>query len=292
VDSLSKYNVIYWDKSSFTHAVDSFIVYRYDVISSNYLHIGAVPYDSLSAFADTAFSIGGPNGGNPKYSAWKYKLAVRYTCGNISAKSPYHQSIFVQANLSNFSWTAYIDSGQVNLPTGYSFKRDDNNTGSWHVLANTSSTSSTDPNYTSYPNGNWRVDALGFNCTATLINPKNPYINAISLNSSRSNVYRVNNPNSVNEISLNDLVSVSPNPSSGMFNVQMSKLENVQIKIYDVLGKCIYEQAISDKAAANSNSPNGLSLITVNLSEAKNGVYFLQLKTSEGMATKKLVISK
>src|ERR1035437_8876725 len=200
VDSLSLYNNIFWDKTSYINSsADSFIVYRYDVISTHYLRIGAVSKNSLSMFADTAFSIGGPNGGNPKFSSWKYRLAARDTCGNISAKSPCVKSIFIQANGANFSWTAYIDSSNVNLPTGYSFKRDDNNTGNWHILANVASTSTTDPNYAGYPNGNWRVDALGFNCTATIVNPKDPSINSIALNSSRSNVYRVG-AGGVNEI--------------------------------------------------------------------------------------------
>ena len=194
VDSVfAKNNIIYWDKTSYTHAVDSFIVYRYDAISTNYLRIGSVPFDSLSMFTDTCFSIGGPNGGNPKYSSWKYKLAVRDTCGNISAKSACVQSIFITASGPNFQWApGYIDSANINVISGYSFKRDNYNTGNWTVLANVgpSSTSTTDPNYASYPNGNWRVDALGLNCTPTLIHPKDPSALAATVKTSHSNSYR------------------------------------------------------------------------------------------------------
>ncbi len=285
VDSLSQYNDIFWDKTPYINtSADSFIVYRYDVISTHYLRIGAVSKNSLSMFTDTAFGIGGPNGGNPKISSWKYRLAVRDTCGNISAKSPCVKSIFIQANGANFSWTAYVDSANVNLPTGYSFKRDDNNTGNWHVIANVASTSTTDPNYTSYPNGNWRVDALGFNCMAAIVNPKNPYTNTISLNSSRSNVYRVG-IGGVNEINNTINISVSPNPNNGSFTIQMDNgqlsINNYQLSIYTLLGEKVYEKL------SIINSP-----LSINLSEAKNGIYFLQLKTSEGIATKKIVINK
>ena len=72
---------------------------------------------------------------------------------------------------------------------------------------------------------------------------------------------------------------IYPNPSNGRFNLQMSKSENVQIKIYDVIGECIYQHI---GTSANQQ---------IDLSAAKNGIYFLQLKTEQGVATKKLVIS-
>src|SRR6185437_3066502 len=87
------YNIVYWDKTPYSN-VDSFIVYRKDALSSSYLRIGATSKDSLSRFIDTAFSIGGPNGGNPQYSSWSYKLAIKDTCGNIGSQSPYHQTMF------------------------------------------------------------------------------------------------------------------------------------------------------------------------------------------------------
>jgi hypothetical protein len=146
------------------------------------------------------------------------------------------------------------------------------------------STSTTDPNYTSYPNGNWRVDALGFNCMAAIVNPKNPYTNTISLNSSRSNVYRVG-IGGVNEINNTINISVSPNPNNGSFTIQMDNgqlsINNYQLSIYTLLGEKVYEKL------SIINSP-----LSINLSEAKNGIYFLQLKTSEGIATKKIVINK
>jgi len=81
--------------------------------------------------------------------------------------------------------------------------------------------------------------------------------------------------------------SITPNPTSGIFHVQMSKVEDLQIEIYNVYGECIYRHTA---LAANRQ---------IDLSEAPNGIYFLrvsvpsgQLKTSEGMAVKKLVISK
>ena len=75
-------------------------------------------------------------------------------------------------------------------------------------------------------------------------------------------------------------ISISPNPTNGNFNIQVSKDENMQINIYDVIGECIYQHT--------SISAN----FQIDLDEAKNGVYFLQLITEHGTATKKLIINK
>ncbi len=272
-----QYNVIYWDKTLYNN-VDSFIVYRYDVITSSYLYIGAVNKNSLSLFKDTAFSIGGPNGGNPLYSSWQYKLAIRDTCGNIGVKGPYHQSMFVQESNATFSWNAYtIESGQSNPLTGYSFLRDDNNTGSWHVLVNTSGTSATDPNYTSFPNGNWRIDALGFNCTPTFFHAVNNSTNSIANNKSHSNTTKPE-ATGINQLQVNkSLLAIYPNPSNGNINISSSK--NIdELKVTDVLGQLIYE--------AKPNTTN-TSIVIDNA-----GIYFVTINAGKEISTKKIIVNK
>ncbi|MBI4929865.1 MAG: T9SS type A sorting domain-containing protein [Bacteroidetes bacterium] len=92
--------------------------------------------------------------------------------------------------------------------------------------------------------------------------------------------------------SANGNILIYPNPSNGVFNVQMSGFENVQmnnIEVYNVMGEKMYSEKIL----------NPKSLI-LNLA-VPNGIYFLQLhpvgylsngvKTNAGVAIKKLVIS-
>ena len=70
-------------------------------------------------------------------------------------------------------------------------------------------------------------------------------------------------------------IKISPNPTRGVFSIQgisQQQIVNSQLEIYNVFGAKVYSSII------NSDVPNG--------------IYFLQLKTSEGIATKKLVISK
>ncbi len=281
-DSASNYNynIIYWNNTY--PNVDSFIIRRYDPVSNSYLRIGAVSKDSLSEFKDTAFSIGGPNGGNPQYGSWQYKLAIKDTCGNISALSPYHQTAFIQENSSNFSWNDYVDSSFSTPPTGYSFLRDDNNTGAWHVLANLghTATSTTDPNYASYPNGNWRIDALGFSCTPTyrLAGGNNGTNSALA--KSHSNPTKQTTSVGIKQLSVNNSqVSVYPNPNNGSFIIETNTTEKQTIALYDVNGKLVLSQNLNSKTSIDASGLN-------------EGVYNLSIVSSEGVINKRLVIVK
>lgn len=273
-DSLSLNNVIYWDPTLYPTA-DSFLIYRYDAFSTNYLHIGTVPGDT-GHFVDTQRNIGGPNGGDPQYSSWLYKLAIKDSCGNVGAKSPYHQSIFIQESAQNFSWNAYvIETGQSNPVTGYSFSRDDNNTGNWHVLVNTGGLSSTDPNYTSYPNGNWRVDALGFSCQANARYGSNGMQGQVV--KSKSNI---TNNRTTGIKRTEALWALYPNPSTGNIAIDLKGLgsDKINVKIISMLGEEIYRETASNQEKLN-----------VDLSAYENGTYLIQVIAGEKTFTKRLV---
>jgi hypothetical protein len=59
-------------------------------------------------------------------------------------------------------------------------------------------------------------------------------------------------------------ILVYPNPSGGEFNVQMNKYADVQVKIYNVYGECVYQHTCT------SAHPH------ITLSETP-GVYFLRV---------------
>lgn len=260
-DSTSTNNIIYWDNTLYP-AADSFVVYRYDVSSTQYVRLGALSKDS-SRFVDVMRNIGGPNGGDPQYGSWQYKLALVDTCHNESVKSPYHQSLFIQENLQNFTWNAYtIEAGQSNPVTGYAFSRDDNNTGNWNVLVNTTGLSTTDPNYLSYPNGNWRVDALGFTCTgsARLANGST----LATIVKSRSNV-KNNRTTAINKLFKGD-VRIYPNPSNGYLTINVSSLSgSASAEIYNIIGENVLTQKLQEQTTQ------------LDISEFKAGVYEVRL---------------
>ncbi len=83
----------------------------------------------------------------------------------------------------------------------------------------------------------------------------------------------------VNEIISNDLINIYPNPTKGVFNVQMSKFENAQMEIYNVLGERINRQIIKSQNQQ------------IDLSATPDGVYFMKIKNEQGVATKKIILS-
>jgi len=91
--------------------------------------------------------------------------------------------------------------------------------------------------------------------------------------------YRCDNNDAVSELSNAESVEVYPNPTTGKFTMQMSRYENAQIEVYNIMGEKVYSTIITNRSS------------TINL-DAPNGIYFLQLKTDQGVATKKLIINK
>ncbi|MFN6037662.1 MAG: PKD-like domain-containing protein, partial [Bacteroidota bacterium] len=152
VDSLSLNNIIYWDKTNYG-PMDTFVVYR-DISNNNFMPIGKVSYNSLSEFVDTVRTLYSANG-DPNVSSWRYKLSVIDSCGNESPMSPYHQTMFMQSTLGNFSWNHYQVEGQpapVPALQNYFFNRDNLSNGNWNLIQtlSASSTAFTDPSYNTY----------------------------------------------------------------------------------------------------------------------------------------------
>jgi len=92
--------------------------------------------------------------------------------------------------------------------------------------------------------------------------------------------------NSVNELkteSKTAVVSVYPNPSSGVFSIQMDNQHtaetNVKVAVYTTLGQVVIEKTI------NQNNPQ------IDLSGFENGTYFLKLQIGEE-AINKIIIKK
>src|SRR3989304_4123078 len=84
----------------------------------------------------------------------------------------------------------------------------------------------------------------------------------------------------VAEINLDDLISVYPNPSNGKFTLS-SEITKGEISVYNVEGEKVYSSTIQ---------PSNHS--TIDLSSHPNGIYFINIKTENGIANKKLIINK
>ena len=276
VDSLSQHNIIIWNKTS-AAPLDSFIIYR-EIGTNNYQPIGAVPYNALSLFVDTVRHKYFPNTGDPNMGTYRYKIMARDSCGKYSSYSPYHNTIFMLNNSGAFSWLQlYTIEGSANPVISYILMRDDNSNGNWHAVNSVSGNQQTiiDPAYSTYQNtASWKITTQwNITCTPTIM--KNPV--AETFISSQSNVYKVAGAG-VNEINNSINVSVSPNPSNGNFTLS-SEISKGEIEIYNIIGEKTYSTTVNNKSSAfNLNMPSG--------------IYFLQLKTGQGTAIKKIIINK
>ena len=82
---------------------------------------------------------------------------------------------------------------------------------------------------------------------------------------------------SINEVELNKLSTVFPNPTKNVVTVA-SSIELQQIDIYNTLGQSVY----SSKAEGHQ--------VSINTSNFAQGNYVVKMQTKAGVATKKLVI--
>ncbi|MBI4930250.1 MAG: T9SS type A sorting domain-containing protein [Bacteroidetes bacterium] len=138
------------------------------------------------------------------------------------------------------------------------------------------------PNYTySWSNGCFITSCTGLcsgTYTVTVMDANGCYQTA---------TVTISCPNGIAENNAETDFIISPNPTSGKFNVQMSGFENppaawagVQMNIYNIYGEYIYQHICT------SAHPQ------IDLSSQPSGIYFLHVKTNEGTAVRKIVINK
>jgi hypothetical protein len=253
VDNNSTHNIIYWDKSAYTD-INNFIIYREDV-TDIYTPVGSVPFDSLSEYHDY--------GANPNITTKRYKISAIDTCGAESALSLYHNTLYVTDNGSgDFSWNLYEIEGGANPVTNFELLRDDSTTGAWHVIGSTAGTQQilSDPAFTSFPNGLWRVRTLwSITCTPT----------RAGISTSRSNIRTKNgifDPSGINENNTTMVVGVYPNPANAEINVQWTNVgKQTNITLRDASGRLI-----------DQKTSNG-TMARFDLSYVDRGIYFIEI---------------
>ncbi len=275
VDSLSNYNEVYWDKTLFPKA-DSFIVYR-ETSSNIYTRIGGVSRTALSMYIDTNRSIG-PANGNPNLTFYRYKLAIKDSCGNISNKSLYHETIFNQDQQNgNFNWNSYSIESSTTPISIYNLKRRNLTTGTETLVASTTGNLTTDPSYNTFwpTQTKWFVDAVGFNCNATT---KVMVLKTKTKSNQSNDKQFVTN---IGSLAFDKLIEVYPNPAKDNLNVDFSGLPKIEtiIELTNMLGQVIHKiQALNQ-------------VVNINTSTYEAGVYMLTIKQNNTVtAVKKVVI--
>ena len=97
--------------------------------------------------------------------------------------------------------------------------------------------------------------------------------------SSESVLFNVQNPLSVGEFDLVNLIDIYPNPVNDNLTINLTNInENVDYQIFNTLGQAIQK--------GNLNS-NGTSVLYV--SSYQSGIYFIKLSTDSSTMTQKLI---
>jgi Secretion system C-terminal sorting domain len=92
-------------------------------------------------------------------------------------------------------------------------------------------------------------------------------------------------PTSVKDVVANSNLNIFPNPSNNFVNVDftLNKISNVTISMFDVTGKAVYTNQLSNLI--------GNQGLVINTSAMSNGIYTLSLVTSEGTITRKVTVA-
>ncbi len=285
VDSLSLHNVILWDKTLYP-TIDTFLVYR-EITVNNYQIVGRISKDSLSLFTDTVATQYFPNTGDPNFSSYKYKLALKDSCGNVSPMSPYHKTIKMTDQLNgNFDWNHYeVEGLPIPIPglLSYELMRDNNLDGIYETfVGSTTSLVATDAAYLTFQNtADWRVFTnWGIACSPTVrLNAQN---NAeMVVTKSRSNI-KNNRITGIKNLENLNGVKVYPNPATNEITIQLTKdCNNCAMQIVNTMGQIIK----SEKLSSLENK--------ISISDLDGGIYFVKI-ISENKQTflQKVVVQK
>ena len=87
------------------------------------------------------------------------------------------------------------------------------------------------------------------------------------------------NISSVNEASFE--IRIYPNPSSDIFNIELSSDSETEILVTNILGEKVYNESIKSIKEYNTQ---------IDISDYSKGIYNLTIKTSDGISNYKLIL--
>ena len=132
-------------------------------------------------------------------------------------------------------------------------------------------------------NGNsWTLESNGLgNWYAYAFAKDNTYLYASTIG---GGVFKslLSNYVSVDKVLDNNLLSVFPNPTKGIINVEFDNEQQgqIQLSVFDINGKQVY-QSISEALMLNEQ---------INLGNFSSGIYFVKISTEKGSVSKRVVV--
>ncbi len=96
----------------------------------------------------------------------------------------------------------------------------------------------------------------------------------------------VTDPTGIANIEENSSITLVPNPSTGTFvvNLDSESSQKAEITVNNQLGSVIYENKF--------NIEEGSNKLSLNIANAENGIYYVNVKTEKYLTTKKLLLIK
>lgn len=276
VDTATNKNIVIWERWN-SPPSGSYNIYRETAVSNVYALIASQPVSQFSTYIDVT--------SNPQVMAERYKITTVDTCGNESDTSYHHRTIHLQTSPNgnggwNLSWTAYegLPIATYNIYRGASIST---LTLLTQVAGNVYTYTDLNP-----PVGQqyYLVEAVHpfGGCSPMRLAAGSPSLFAYS--SSISNLSFAD-PNGVTENALlENSLQLTPNPGSGNFQLTMSlgNTQQVQINVFDQLGRNVHTQTASGTKGENT--------VAMNLEGLSAGIYLVQVTTETGTATRRLVI--
>jgi hypothetical protein len=243
VDSLTNTNLVIWEKPTAAD-IDYYNIYRETVVGE-FMRVGQVSYADISVFNDVVAS--------PQVRSWRYRISAVNTCGVESHLSPIHKTVHVVmedlgAGLFAVKWDNYEG---MNYSEYTCVRR--TALGDWEITLPVA----LHPYYIDEPPTTQNLDYFieiepEESCFADFGRAKN-------YNSSRSNRRKnVFNPGDGTGDPNNDLeqfenpnfgVEIFPNPSNGLFNLNLTVLlpnTSIIVEVTDLTGRTILLPAIKD----------------------------------------------
>ena len=278
VDSVTNTNLVVWEKP-ISNSIDYYNIYRETSVLGEYKIVGTVDYEDMSVFNDVVAS--------PEVRSWRYRISAVNNCGVESHLSPVHKTIhIVTQDIGGGFVGVYWDNYEGIEYTEYDCYRYTDDDG-WVLLLEdipfTALPYYLDP-ITSSQDLDYFIEIdSDLECTAD-------FGRAQDYNSSRSNRIKssfapgdgTGDPN-------NDLdqfenpnfgVELFPNPSSGLFNLNLTVLKpdsKITVEITDVTGRTLQIPTVNE----------GMNVI--DLSNQASGTYIIKVTDGDFLQSFRMI---
>ena len=264
VDTATKTNLVVWERGN-DHFVVQYNIYRKDITSDDYLLIDSVSVEDLTEYYDAT--------ANPNERSWKYKMSVKDSCGNESALSEYHKTIYLSMteesdDIFKLDWDDYEGTDYLSV---YVYRKIDND--AWKVL---DSLSSDEHTYTDTVETDKEISYLVVvkmetSCDITSRGTRGlttfgQFTSNIVVRAATTAVHNITNTN----------IQIYPNPTKGKIIIQGQDI--VRVEVSTASGRKIRDiQSHSNK-------------LKINLAKEPKGLYFVKVTAKQGVVLQKVVL--